>query len=83
MAVRVDAFCVPHFLEVRSFPYINLLVGRHAVVSLIGLRKLRLRPLWATYFVFCSATHQGLQAASLFRVRELEQTHVLFAPPTS
>ena len=28
MAVRVDGLCVPHFLEVRSFPYVNLLVGR-------------------------------------------------------
>ena len=75
--IFVDGICIPHFLEVRTFPYVNLLVGRLAVVSLVGLRKLRLRPLCAT----CSCSvlpHQGLQAASLFRVRELEQTHVLF-----
>ena len=77
MAVRVDALCVPHVLEVRSVPNVNLLVGRLAVVSLVGLRKLRLRPLCAT----CSRSvlpPKGPQAARLFRSRELEQTHVLF-----
>ena len=77
MAVRVDGICVPHVLEVRGFPYGNLLVGRHAVVSLVGLRKLRLRPLCAAYLRF-ALPPKGLQAASLFRVRELERTHVLF-----
>ena len=77
MTVRVDGLCVPPFLEVRSFPYVNLLVARHAVVSLVGLRKFRLRPLCATCSRF-ALPPKGLQAASLFRVRELEQTHVLF-----
>ena len=76
--VRVDGLCVPHFLEVRTFSYVNLLLRRLAVVSPVGLRKLRLRPWCAT----CSRSvlpPKGPQAASLFRVRELEQTHVLFS----
>ena len=59
MAVRVDGLCVPHFLEVRSFPYVNLLVVRDAVVSPVGLRKLRLRPLSATCSRFALATQRS------------------------
>ena len=54
------------------------MVGRHALVSLVGLRKLPLRPLCATNLRF-ALLPKGLQAASLSRVRELQQAHVLFS----